>query len=133
MTYDNFKSAYALAKKGQFTKATWQSVKVIKGIECRKVSNGVIRFVQYSHIKGVNVANKANPNQECLIDNALYYNAKTNNYLVRFATTTIKPHSKYYLNGEEVSKEEFEKIKAPSNVVSPVFNVLLENLIELGN
>lgn len=135
MNLQEFQNAYAQAKKGQFTKAKWQNIKVINGIECKKVSNGVVRFVQYSHIKGVVVVGKVNANESCLIANTLYYNAKTNNYLVQLATTETKPHCKYYLNGEEVSKEDFEKVKAPSKNFqgNPVFKVKLQDLLEIGN
>ena len=135
MNLQEFQNAYALAKKGQFTKATWQSVSIVNGIECKKVSNGVVRFVQYGHIKNVVVVGKVNTNESCLIANTLYYNAKTNNYLVQLATTENKPHCKYYLNGEEVSKEDFEKVKAPrqNSQASPVFRVKLENLLAFGN
>jgi len=122
-------------KKGQFTKAKWQSVKVIKGVEYKKVSQGVVRFVQYAHIKGVVVVGKVNVNENCLIPNTLYYNANTNNYLVQLATTETKPHCTYYINGVEVDKATFEQGNPPrqNSQESPVFRVKLENLLELGN
>lgn len=135
MLLQDFLNNYNTIKKGQFTKATWQSVKVIEGIECKKISSGVIRLVKYANIKNVVVAGKVNTNEQCLITNILYYNAKTQNYLVQLATTEVKPHCKYYLNGVEVSKEEFEKINPPKQHLqqNPVFRVKLENLLEIGN
>lgn len=122
-------------KKGQFTKATWQSVKMIKGAEYKKISNGVVRFVQYSHIKNVVVVGKVNVNEECLIPNTLYHNTNTNNYLVQLATTDVKPHCSYYINGVECDKTTFELNNPPrqNSQASPVFRVKLENLLELGN
>ena len=123
-------------KKGQFTRAKWQSVKTDKeGNEYKKVSNGVIRFVAYGHIKGVEVKGKVNPNEECLIPNTLYHNTKTNNYLVQLAKTDIKPVSTYYCNGQQITKETYE-LANPSKTYgqpSEVFRVKLENLLELGN
>ena len=122
-------------KKGQFTKATWQSVKMIKGAEYKKISNGVVRFVQYSHIKNVVVVGKVNVNEECLIPNTLYHNTNTNNYLVQLATTVVKPHCSYYINGVECDKATFELNNPPrqNSQANPVFRVKLENLLELGN
>ena len=122
-------------KKGQFTKAKWQSVKVINGIEYKKVSQGVVRFVQYAHIQGVVVVGKVNVNEQCLIPNTLYYNAKTQNYLVQLATTETKPHCQYYINGVETDKATYELGNPPrqNSQASPVFRVKLENLLELGN
>lgn len=136
MLLQDFQNKYANEiKKGQFTKATWQSVKTIKGVEYKKVSKGVIRFVQYAHIQGVVVVGKVNTNENCLIPNTLYYNAKTNNYLVQLATTETKPHCQYYINGVEVDKATYELGNPPrqNSQASPVFRVKLENLLELGN
>lgn len=135
MNLQEFKNAYAQAKKGQFTIAKWQNVKKVNDIECKKVSRGVVRLVQYSHIKGVVVKGKINVNEECLIPSTLYYNHHTNNYLVHLGTTKVRTLCAYYLNGEEVSKEEYEKLIPPSPNATerPIFNVKLENLLEFGN
>ena len=122
-------------KKGRFTKATWQSIKVINGDEYKKVSQGVVRFVAYGHIKGVSVVGKVNTNEQCVIPNILYFNTNTNNYLVQMAKTKNKAHCKYYINGNEVDKATFEqgnhqrKVSQPS----PIFRIKLENLLALGN
>lgn len=135
MLLSQFQSKFASEiKKGQFVKASWQSVKSIDGVEVKKVSEGVVRFVQYAHISGVQVVGKVNPNEQCLIPNTLYFNAKTQNYLVQLATTETKPHCKYYVNGVEVDKDTYEGIAKPksSSHDSPVFRVKLENLISIG-
>ena len=121
-------------KKGQFTRATWQSVKTTKdGNEYKKVSNGVIRFVAYGNIKGVEVKGKVNPNEECLIPNTLYHNTNTGSYLVQLAKTNIKPTCVYYCNGEEITKEQYEMANPSKPNPSEIFRVKLENLLELGN
>lgn len=136
MLLQDFQNIYTNEiKKGQFTKATWQSVKMVNGVEYKKVSKGVVRFVQYGHIKGVVVVGKVNTNEQCLIENTLYHNSKTNSYLVQFATTQIKPQCTYYVNGVEVDKATFDLGNPPrkNSQASPVFRVKLENLLELGN
>lgn len=136
MLLQEFTNKYANEiKKGQFTKATWQSEKVLKGVAYKKVSQGVVRFVQYGNIQGVQVMGKTNPNEKCIIPNTLYHNTNTNNYLVQLATTETKPHCKYYVNGVEVDKATFEQGNPPrkNSQPSPVFRVKLENLLELGN
>ena len=137
MLLQDFQNKFATEiKKGQFTKATWQSVKTDKqGNEYKKVSNGVVRFVQYGNIQGVEVKGKVNVNEDCLIPNTLYFNAKTNNYLVQLGTTDTKAKSTYYCNGVEIDKATYELANPPRNNPnpSPVFRVELENLLELGN
>lgn len=136
MLLQDFQNKYANEiKKGQFTKATWQSVKTIGGVEYKKVSQGVVRFVQYAHIQGVVVVGKTNVNEQCLIPNTLYFNAKTQNHLVQLGTTETKPHCTYYINGVEVDKATFEQGNPTrkNSQSSPVFRVKLENLLELGN
>lgn len=135
MTLKNFEAKFNNEiKKGCFISASWQSVKTINGKEYKKVSQGVVRFVQYGNIAGVQVAGKINVNEECIIPSALYYNSKTNNYLVQLSTTETKPHCTYYINGEAVDKATFELENPPrhNSQASPVFRVKLENLLSLG-
>ena len=137
MELEIFKNKYETEiKKGQFTKAKWQSIKTTKeGTEYKKVSNGVIRFVTYGHINGVEVKGKVNPNEETLIPNTLYHNTNTGSYLVQLAKTDVKPTCTYYCNGEEITKEEYDIANPPKSYgnPSPIFRVKLENLLELGN
>lgn len=136
MTLKDFQDKYnSIIVKGQFTKATWQSTKTIKGVEYKKISKGVVRFVEYGHIKNVVVVGKVNVNEECLIPNTLYHNTNTNNYLVQLSTTDVKPSRKYYINGVEVDKATYELGNPPrqNSQASPVFRVKLENLLEIGN
>lgn len=135
MNLNELQQTLTLVKKGQFTKATWQSEKNVNGVQCKKVSKGVVRLVKYANIKGVEIKGKNNANETATIENVLYYNEKTNNYLVQLATTNVKAHCTYYLNGEQVSQEEYELINKPrtSNGKKLIFRVKLENLIALGN
>lgn len=126
-------------KRGQFQRAKWQSVKVVNGETYKKVSVGVVRIVEYTHIKSVkerlqNTQRKSNPNEKTIISNVLYYNSNTNNYLVHLATTKVKAKSYYYINGVQVDKATFEKGNPPrkSSSVAPIFQVLIENLLEFG-
>lgn len=120
-------------KKGKFTKATWKSVKVVNGVNYEKVSNGVIRFVNYYNIKGVNSnGGKANPNVNTIVKDILTYNSNTKNYLVHMAPTNHhKPKCTYKINGVEVDKATYEKV-IPSKSHGVIFQVNLDNLISLG-
>ena len=65
--------------------------------------------------------------------NILYYNKNTKNHLVQLATTKVKAKSKYYLNGVEVSKADYEAlVPQRNNEDIKVFRVKLDNLIKLG-
>ena len=116
--------------KGTYTKATWKSEKEINGIKCEKISNGVVRFVKYGNIKGV-VVKGTNNGDKAIIENVLYQTSK-GNLLVQMATTNIKAHSKYMVDGVEVDKATYETYVKPSNGARVVFRVKLENLISLG-
>ena len=116
--------------KGTFTKATWKSEKEINGIKCEKISNGVVRFVKYANIKGV-VVKGANNGDKAIIDNVLYQTSK-GNLLVQMATTKVKSHSTYKVNGVVVDKATYETYVKPNNGARVVFRVKLENLISLG-
>lgn len=116
--------------KGTFTKATWKSEKEINGIKCEKISNGVVRFVKYANIKGV-VVKGVNNGDTAIIDNVLYQTSK-GNLLVQMATTKVKSHSTYKVNGVVVDKATYETYVKPNNGARVVFRVKLENLISLG-
>lgn len=121
-------------KKGIYTKAKWQSITIKKGVEYKKVSQGVVRFVKYSHIKGVVVKGQINVNEQCLMSDTIYHNSNTNNDYVQLARTNHKAKSTYYINGVEVDKETFEKQNPPrQGTPSPIFRVKIENLLEVGN
>lgn len=121
-------------KKGQFTKAKWQSITIKKGVEYKKVSQGVIRFVKYSHIKGVIVKGQINVNEQCLMSDTIYHNSNTNTDYVQLARTNHKAKSTYYINGVEVDKATFEQGNPPrQGTPSPIFRVKMENLLEVGN
>ena len=117
-------------KKGTFVKATWKSEKDINGTKCEKISNGVVRFVKYGNIKGV-VVKGTNNGDTAIIENTLYQTSK-GNLLVQMATTHIKAHSTYMVNGVEVDKATYETYVKPNNGVRVIFRVKLENLISLG-
>ena len=121
-------------KKGEFVKATWQSVKVKGNDTYKKISKGVVRFVKYGNIKGVVVKGQVNQNEMVLIPNILFHNTKTNNYLVQMATTNVKAKCTYYLNGNEIDKTQYEMENPPrqSNGETIVFRVKAENLLSLG-
>lgn len=126
-------------KRGVYHKATWKSVKVINGVEYTKVSNGVIRIVDYHNIKEVKAklsekaptTKKTNTNKQWIIKDLLSFNTNTQRYSVQFGTTKVKPHSTCYANGVEISRQDYDMVIAPSKDKNPIFNVLLENVISI--
>ena len=115
---------------GSFVKAIWRSEKMINGVKCEKVSNGVVRFVKYANIKGV-VVKGVNNGETSIIPNILYQTSNGSE-LVQMATTNVKAHSNYKVNGVEVDKATYETYVKPSNGARVVFRVKLENLLKLG-
>ena len=135
MLVNDFQTKFANEiKKGEFVKASWKSEKVINGDLYEKVSNGVVRFVKYGNINGVQVKGKTNPNEQVIIPNVLFHNTNTNNYLVQMATTNVKAKCTYKINGVEVDKATYETMVKPrqNNGETIVFRVKVENLLSLG-
>ena len=137
MLLKDFINKHSTIRKGVFTKAKWQSITIVNGVECKKVSKGVIRFIDHRNAKGYKQPTTPRTNAthtRCLIPNALYYNDNTNNFLVYFGTTNVKSKSVYYINGIECDKATFETMAKPRKKSNSVmFRVVLENLLELGN
>ena len=129
-------------KKGVYHNATWKSEKVVDSVNYTKISNGRIKFAKYKNLKIV-IAKQSEKapmettnttsNKQWLIEDVLFFNTKTNNYLVQLCTTGSKTKSKYYANGVEITKSEYESVIKPNanGVVPPVFSVKLENLIDI--
>lgn len=117
-------------RKGRFVKAQWKSVKG----EYEKVSSGVVRFVEYAHIKGVEPKGKGNESESYILPSVVYVNGNTGKTYVRLYTTNVKSKVAYLRNGKEITKEEYEIAVKPRKSANrpPVFSVLLENLISLG-
>lgn len=135
MTIMEIEKFFNTYHQGTFTKAMWKSEKVINGKTFTKTTKGVVRFVKYANIKGVEVKGKHNCN-EITLDKWSYIvqNANTGNINIQIATTTIKSHSKYYCNGVEIDKSEYEQSVKPRSSQAPlvVFRVNIKNLISLG-
>lgn len=131
-------------KKGVFLHGAWKSEKEVEGVNYTKVSNGRVKFAKYRNLKVVIAKQsekadngevekpKAN-NKEWIITDVLFKNTKTGNLLVQLCTTGARARCKYYANGIEITKSEYESVIKPQNngEVPPVFSVKLENLIEI--
>ena len=129
MLVKDFQTKINTIRKGSFVKATWRSEKVVNGVKCEKVSNGVVRFVKYANIKGVVVKN-TNRNENHI--NEWLIQASNGNVLVQMATTHIKSKSTYKINGVEVDKQSYENLVGANGGSKVVFRVKLENLLSLG-
>jgi hypothetical protein len=132
---------YRTYHKGAWVKATWKSEKIVNGVKCEKVSNGVIRFVDYENMRttkikrlqqqasGMVVA-KRNNGKSIIKD--LLIQANNGNLLVVAKTTHIKPKSTYKLNGMVVDKATYETMVKPTFNDSGTFTIKLENLLSIG-
>lgn len=129
----NFMATY---KKGTYTKAQWKSTKVVEGQTYEKVSNGVVRFVSYNSVKKTTNTTKSNPNQITIIENVCFYNSKTNNHLIHLYVSKNAKHktkTRYYLNGAEISKQDYEnKVKSSKGTIDLMFTKNLNDIISLG-
>lgn len=128
-------------RKGAYIRATWKSEKEINGIKCEKISNGVVRFVNYENMASTKekrtngmVAKKTNGGNVIIKD--ILYQANNGSMLVSMKTTKNqkqKTHSTYKISGVEVDKATYETMVKPSAYNdSGVFTIKLENLISLG-
>lgn len=136
MELKEFKEKIATKKNGQYMVAEWKSEKDVNGVKCVKHSIGVVRMVDYWSLaenkgKTPSVSNHSSVIE--IIENKLYFNTNTQNYLVRLFISKNPHHqtkTTYEVNGKMVDKETYEtyvKPKAPSIM----FNVKLENLISI--
>lgn len=124
--------------KGSFIPAKWKSEKVINGVLCVKVSQGVVRFCDYENMAKTKakrqqgmVAKASNGSKTIIKD--MVYQANNGSVLVSMKTTIIKPKSTYQINGQMVDKATYETMVKPSAYNdSGVFTIKLENLLELG-
>ena len=92
MTVQNFENKMKDYKKGTYIAMEWQSVNG----EYTKVSKGVVRVL--------------NPQVQVSKANVEYIRLKTTN------NPKQKVHTKYFKNGVEISKQEYEMVNQPSNV-----------------
>ena len=101
-----------------------------------KETTTTIRFVEYAHLQGVEIKGKPNKNENYIVDNILLYNSNTNNYYFRFETieTPYKAKVKYYYNGIEITKEEYEKVNPPrkSNTPLKTFIKKIQDIKSIG-
>lgn len=135
MTKQEILKAMATIKKGHYVNVVYKTSKVINGIACEKQTQTIVRFVEYGHIKGVNVKGKVNPN-ESYVD-GLIYNKNTDKWYLQMATIkndSIKAKVVYKLNGEVVDKSEYQEVDKPkdkkTNLI--VFRKNIEDIISLG-
>lgn len=110
------------AKKGVFHHMEWQSLTTINGSEYQKISSGSVRLGNYYHI-----AHKEQPSD--YEDTIIKVNKSGVEY-VQFFTTGKAPKVKYFLNGNEISKEEYEtNVPANGGKVGIMFSKHLSDII----
>lgn len=130
MTKETFKDIYENYKKGTYIVV----VKATKKNGYEKRTRMVGRFVNYYNIASVKAKgtteSKPRDYEKQIIPHVLKTNLNTQNDLLMVYTTNHhKAHSKYFYNGEEISKEEYyngigekEKNYAPSVLFSMKLN-----------
>lgn len=152
MTAKELQEVILNLKKGSFQKLSWsRELKLYKkyegqNIKITKVSEGVVRFgVEYDNMKSVQ---QKRENGELPQDNQglnglewvlypyLLKNPKTNKEYIRVNTTGNKIKTRYFLNGEEISREVAEEYCTASNFSKgqavEVFNIGIENITAVG-
>lgn len=131
MTLNELHNALAKIKKGQITKVKYQT---INGAYSKETET-TIRFVEYSHINGVNAKGKVNPNES--YDNyGVIYNKNTNQFYLQMATINGNhtPKVKYYYQGQEIDKATYDTAnpKKPSSQPLIIFRKNIKDIISLG-
>lgn len=132
MTLQEVKTKLATIKKGRITKVHYLT---IKG-DYTKETETCVRFVEYSHIKGVQAKGKGNPNETHEIANMLIYNQNTKKHYLQMATINgnHKAEVKYFHNGNEITKAEYDLANPPRPNTQPlvVFKKDIADIISLG-
>ena len=136
MTLQEITTALSKCQNGQFTKVHYET-KAKNGF--RKETKTLIRFVEYSHIKGVQVKGKANPNESHIIENKLIYNKNTNAYYLQMALVDIpnyRAEVRYFdNNNKEITKADYETANPKKAYSTPttIIRKRIDDIIELGN
>lgn len=134
--------------KGAFVKATWQSVVQTpkkEGHVVIKVTTGIVRIgVDYAHIKTVKEAGLGTnplPGSDTWKYFPYIIEGKTGLKLrlTRVNNPIRHPHSYYLVDGQKMTKEELAatgyvapSYLEPHKVDSPIFTVMVENVLKLG-
>ena len=133
MTLQETQNALSTIKKGAMVKVHYQT---ING-DYSKDTQTIVRFVKYANIKGVQVQNKANPNESHDgIYEAIIYNSNKNEYYLQMATIKTRAKSKviYYHLGQEITQSEYEQANPSKPRTQPliVFRKNIKDIISIG-
>ena len=129
MTLQEMKIALANVRKGRMVKVHYQT---IKG-DYKKETKTIVRFVEYSHIKGVVVKGKPNPNENHVIPNMVVYNAKNGEYYLQMATIKTKYHQvSYSYQGQAITKQQYETANPSKPFNTPIFKKNIKDIISIG-
>lgn len=131
MTIQELHKALSKIRKGAMVKVHYMTNKG----NYAKETETTIRFVEYSHINGVQAKGKVNPN-ESVDKYGVIFNKNTNKFYLQMATinTKHKAKVKYYLNGVEIDKATYEIANPPRPNTQPlvVFRKDINDIISLG-
>lgn len=129
MTIQELHKALSKIRKGAMVKVHYVTNKG----NYAKETETTIRFVEYSHINGVQAKGKVNPN-ESVDKYGVIFNKNTNKFYLQMATikTNHQPHVKYFLNGVEIDKNTYDQANPSRPFNSPVFRKDINDIISLG-
>jgi hypothetical protein len=138
MTLENIIETIKTIKNGTFTVLNYQSETVKGGNNYLKVTTMVVRIgVEYKNTKyAINKDTSGELKGKVWYLYKYILEGKTD-YLLRVYPSNNPHHrakSKYYCNGKEITKEEYNKAlnkKSSSNPI-PCFDVKIKNVISLG-
>ena len=133
MTLKELQAKMETIRKGAITNVHY----ITKKGDYTKETKTLVRFVKYANIKGVQVAGKVNPNEtKNQVSEFLIYNAKTDKWYLQMATikTNHKAQVKYYYNGNEITKAEYDMANPPRPNAQPlvVFRKDINDIIDIG-
>jgi hypothetical protein len=131
MTLGQITLALSTIIKGRITKGHY---KTTQG-DYTKETATCVRFVEYSHINGVQPKGKGNPNETHTIKNMLIYNKNTNKHYLQMATVKkAKPKVRYFYKGQEIDKATYDMANPPRANAQPlvVFKKDIADIISIG-
>lgn len=150
MNYETTKKLVASFKKGTIRTMEYsKELKTRKGVTDKITKKTVIQIrtgVKYDNIASVQesrrtgqlpVENQGLPSHLIWVDDNFIKNTQTGKIMLRVAYANgHKTKTRYFKNGEEVTKAEIENLclkseTAPKNTVPTVFNIGVENIISI--
>lgn len=121
---------------GKYYKTGWLKEVIVNGHTYIKFSRGVVRFGNFYDKVKVSATTIKNSHDTYVpgLEGILKFNSKTNNFLVNIYLTKNSKHKvkcAYFMDGEEITKEEYEKAvpSKPNSSPSILFCKKLQDIV----